>query len=298
MGTKLNTVLVDARTITPEEIAEVAREIVAETIHEIYETCGEDGKPVPHQYDEQGRLINPISGSYVMVLPAHKHGLQMVWPIRLDQTGVPLDDHELARRISARAGRAFHFWYSSVVDSGIIKTYENGEKVDEVSNRQQGVLTELNQVLRRYFKLTFKELEDWIDEWFYYHTFQPLYAVRRRTVMDDVLVRLTGKTQEELVQEYREGRLDSTNPYYGHIKHLSEAWEKYDSGKYRSRLFALATGDLVQNMKGVLLPEPQELTPDEWFELEDKHEEAYRRWQAEREARKDADKEAEVSEAR
>lgn len=274
--TRLNTAVVDARTISPEAIAEVAHEMVRDVILRVYQEGFEDGSREP-EYDEEGRLKHPLFGAYVLVCPAHKKGLQMVWPQYLESDYcLYLEPTELARRLSIRAGRAFHIRFSSVVDIGTLLVFENGEQVAEFTNKTQGVLTEFDEGLKRYFGLTFDQIHKWWDIWHYHHTFNDLYAPCNRGFWDKSAIEATGKTAAELVADFRAGRLPKDCTGYEHIKHLSKAWALYDSGKFRSRLFELATGDLVRKIPGVLLKAPREVEPDWWFAEQKAYQEAYR----------------------
>lgn len=288
MGTKLYTVLIDHRTISPEEIAAVARDMVEERVREIYEQGGEDGQPLPLEYDEQGQLKNPVSGLYLLVCPPHPRGLQMVWQESLDPYFAPfLDSHELARRLSIKAGKAFYIGYSSVSSSGTIWHYENGKLVAEVSNKREGRLKELDRVLGRHFKIRFYQLDRWVGEWYYLHPFNPLYAPHNRErVWSELLAKKYGKSLRELVEDYRAGRPLPEGIRFEAIKSESECWEAYDSRRYPSRMFELASGDLVRNIQGIVLKTPREVDPEWWFSEKEAHNEAEQALLEEQRARK------------
>lgn len=275
MGTKLWTALVDAKMIDPPAIAAVYRDMVDEWLRALLTEPRKNQEADPLTFDEAGQLRHPLFGAYVLVLPAHESGLQMVWQRSLEPRYAPrIDDRELARRLSMVAGRAFYLGYTSVVGAGDLTVYEQGMQVQAFSDKEASTQN-LDRGLRRHFQLTFTQLEKWFGQWYHLHSFNDLYAPHKRTFWDDSAKEATGKTEAELVEAYRRGELTPGMPLYDYIRLSSESWAVYDSGTYRSRLYQVSTGDLVRKIPGVVLAEPREVSPEECFAEEAAYQTAY-----------------------
>lgn len=138
-------------------------------------------------------------------------------------------------------------------------------------------MQELDEILGHHFGLCFQQLDNWFGEWYYVHTFYPQYAPHHRGgILDELMLKQYGKTQTELIADYRAGRPLPEDLNVEMIGHYSERWEAYDRRKYPSRLFELASGDLFRGIEGVVRKTPREVKPEWWFQELEAYEAARR----------------------
>lgn len=278
MGRKLFVVVTDARRVSAGEVAVVALSLVGDLIRSLYMHGGEDGKPVPLRFDEQGRLVNPVSGVWLFSSPVHRSGLQLHWFMSLGMWLVPAPGlPELARAVSAAHGWAAYLEYISTCSAGQADVYESGRRRKTWGGSGESNTHRVSAFLRRYFLMDFRALDRWMDRWGGVHTYADLYAPHRRTRMDETLLRMVGSTEAELVRAYRAGKLPPDHPCYRFIRYSSKRWAEYDANAYPSHLFELASGCPLLGSEGVVHAAPRLVPPAEWFALQDAYEEALRK---------------------
>lgn len=115
-------------------------------------------------------------------------------------------------------------------------------------------------MLKKHFGITWSELEKWHYDAYVYSNFG-LYAREKRCLAP------VFEDETEAVMAYRAGKTKDgwlfKTPWEW-AKNQSAEWEKADSGRYNSRMFALIEG--YPSLE--VLPKPKEMKPEEWFRYE------------------------------
>jgi len=254
MGTKLFALTTDDKT-NVERLAEALLDAV--TWHSL--CYGE--KP---EFSAAGNPRFPFDLFVRFTAPHPETGVRLVYPVSVlavrywaNQLGV----------IAARAGRFVpdvkiaHVVYISTTSYGKISVYQNGRLLEESKDRPEHT-TVFRRALKKHFDITWPELEDWHYDAYVYSNFG-LYAREKRALMP------VFEDEAEAVEAYRAGKTEDGWPFktpWIWAKGQSEAWEKADSGRYDSRMFALVDG--YPSLE--ILPMPKELAPEEWFRYEQK----------------------------
>jgi len=190
-------------------------------------------------------------------------GVRLVYPVSALEIGYfwtrQLDNY--AKRASQLLPiiKVANVTYISTTNYGKVTVYKGGRLL-EVSWDKDEYISDFCRVLRKHFGVSWNGLEDWHHGAYVYSNFG-LYAREKR------LLTPVFEDEAEAVEAYRAGRTKNDWPFktpWKWAKNQSAEWEKADSGRYDSRMFALVDG--YPSLE--ILPVPKELTPEEWFRYE------------------------------
>ncbi|MGB9846225.1 MAG: hypothetical protein ACPLRH_01845 [Desulfotomaculales bacterium] len=254
MGTKLFALLIDGKA-NVERLAEALLDAAA------WHVLCFGRKP---EFSVTGNPRFPFDLFMRFTAPHPEAGIRLVYPI-----SILVIRHWWTGQLGIFAVRASqlipdakiaHVVYISTVSYGKITVYQGGRPLEESKDMPEHIAN-FKRVLKKYFGITWPELEDWHYDAYVYSNFGP-YARQKRCLAP------VFEDEAEAVEAYRAGKTEDGWPFktpWAWTKGQSEVWEKADSGRYNSRMFALVDG--YPSLE--ILPVPKELTPEEWFRYKD-----------------------------